>query len=78
MNSLCHYAEAITDNCNKLAMKSHGAHNLNINALENTKTLWDKSRTKQNPAQNLRGVNDAIDSNKAASRGNSATIKDQT
>jgi hypothetical protein len=24
MNSLCRYAEAITDNCIKLAMKSHG------------------------------------------------------
>jgi hypothetical protein len=39
--------------------------------------LWDENRTKQNPAHDLRGVNDAIDRNESATRGNTAMIKDQ-
>jgi hypothetical protein len=40
-------------------------YNLNINAHEKAKMLRDKSRTNQNPAHDLRGVNDAIDQNKS-------------
>jgi hypothetical protein len=37
--------------------------------------LWDENRTKQNPAHDLRGVNDAIDRNESATCGNAAMIK---
>jgi hypothetical protein len=51
-------------------------HNFNIKALENAKILWDQSRTKQSPAQELRGACNETDRNKSGTHGNAATIND--